>query len=336
MKYTTLFCGVLAAALLCPQGARAMQETSPMPPLTAREADVIERKATEAPFSGEYVHTYAAGTYVCRRCGLPLYRSGDKFDSGCGWPAFDDAVPGAVKRLPDADGQRTEILCAHCGAHLGHVFEGEGFTPKNTRHCVNSLSMRFFPAGSDKEKAAWQRLKDTAATAPGLQTAIVAGGCFWGIEHGLRTLPGVVDAVSGYTGGHVPNPSYEQVCTGTTGHAEAVRVVFDPSRISYEQILKRFFELHDPTQYKRQGPDIGEQYRSAVFYADEKQKVVAEALVARLRELGYNVVTELTPAATFYTAEDYHQRFTERTGRGACHAPRKRFDVRADGTPVTR
>ena len=196
--------------------------------------------------------------------------------------------------------------------------------------------MRFFPAGSDKEKAAWQRLKDTAATAPGLQTAIVAGGCFWGIEHGLRALPGVVDAVSGYTGGHVPNPSYEQVCTGTTGHAEAVRVVFDPSRISYEQILKRFFELHDPTQYKRQGPDIGEQYRSAVFYADEKQKAVAEALVARLRELGYNVVTELTPAATFYTAEDYHQRFTERTGRGACHAPRKRFDVRADGTPVTR
>ena len=329
-----------------------MQKTYPMPPLSGLEADVLLRKATEAPYSGEYVDNHAAGTYICRQCGMPLYHSDDKFESGCGWPSFDKEVAGAVRRVPDADGRRVEIICANCGGHLGHVFEGEGFTQRNTRHCVNSLSMKFAPAGSDEEKAAMARLaeKNSASAdaapvatpaaankaAPGgcTATAIVAGGCFWGVEDAFQKIPGVCEAVSGYTGGHTVNPSYEDVCRGDTGHAEAVLVRFDPARVSYEQILRRFFEIHDPTQLNRQGPDWGEQYRSAVFYENAEQKAVAQKLVARLQELGYKVATQLAPAGPFYAAEPYHQDFTRRTGRGACHMSVPRFSQRADGTSV--
>lgn len=324
---------VMAARAAQPDAADEahMTATFPMPPLTQREADVLLRKATEAPYSGQYLNNHAAGTYICRQCGMPLYHSKDKFESGCGWPSFDDAVPGAVRRVPDADGQRVEILCAHCGGHLGHVFEGEGFTEKDTRHCVNSLSMSFAPAGSPEEKAAFER---AARAAPCSGTAIVAGGCFWGVEDAFRKLPGVCDAVSGYTGGRTAEPSYEDVSRGDTGHAEAVRVSFDPSRIPYEQILRRFFEVHDPTQLDRQGPDVGSQYRSAVFYLNDEQKAVAEKLIAQLKGLGYKVVTQVLPAGAFYEAEAYHQRFAERTGRGGCHLPVPRFERRADGSPA--
>ena len=344
--------GALAAAK-----ETQMQKNYPMPPLSGLEADVLLRKATEAPYTGEYVNNHAAGTYICRQCGMPLYHSDDKFESGCGWPSFDKEIAGAVRRVPDADGHRVEITCAYCGGHLGHVFEGEGFTERNTRHCVNSLSMKFAPAGSDEEKAALARLADkvsatspagTATTAdagsgPAAQTAasggctataIVAGGCFWGVEDAFQKIGGVCEAVSGYTGGHTVNPTYEDVCRGDTGHAEAVLVRYDPTRVSYEQILRRFFEIHDPTQLNRQGPDWGEQYRSAVFYANAEQKAVAQKLVARLKELGYKVVTQVAPAGPFYAAEDYHQDFTRRTGRGACHMSVQRFSQRADGTPV--
>ena len=331
-----------------------MQKTYPMPPLSGLEADVLLRKATEPPYTGEYIDNHAAGTYICRQCGMPLYHSEDKFESGCGWPSFDKEVAGAVRRVPDADGRRVEIVCANCGGHLGHVFEGEGFTEKNTRHCVNSLSMKFVPAGSDEEKAALARLDNKASAPAGpagpasaaantaqptaasgcTAKAIVAGGCFWGVEDAFQKIPGVCEAVSGYTGGHTVNPSYEDVCRGDTGHAEAVLVRFDPARVSYEQILRRFFEIHDPTQLNRQGPDWGEQYRSAVFYENAEQKAVAQKLMGRLRMLGYNVVTQLAPAGTFYAAEAYHQDFTRRTGRGACHMSVPRFSQRADGTPV--
>ena len=277
--------------------------------LTADEKQVIIHKGTERPFTGKYYDFKAKGTYVCKQCGTPLYRSEDKFDSQCGWPSFDDEIPGAVKRVPDADGRRTEIVCAHCGAHLGHVFMGEGFTPKNTRHCVNSISMEFVPA---------EELK--------IDTAIFAGGCFWGVEYYMKKAPGVLAVESGYIGGKVEDPSYEEVCEGNTGHVEAVRVLFDTSKTDYETLAKLFFEIHDPTQKDHQGPDYGEQYRSEIFYTSPEQKAVAEKLIQELKVKGYAVVTRLAPATTFWVAEDYHQNYYTRKGTlPYCHGYTRRF-----------
>ena len=278
--------------------------------LTPEEERVIVQKGTEAPFTGKYEKFSETGTYICKRCGAPLYRSGDKFDAHCGWPAFDDEIPGAVKRIPDADGMRTEIECASCGAHLGHVFKGEGLTPKDTRHCVNSISLDFVPSGGGA-------LTDTA---------IFAGGCFWGVEYYMKKINGVISTEVGYTGGTTDHPTYQQVCTGTTGHYEAIEVVFDPARTSYEAVAKMFFETHDPTEWNHQGPDWGEQYRSAVFYKNGEQKAITEKLVRLLKEKGFKVVTEVLPAKTFWKAEDYHQDYYNHKGTTPyCHGYVKRF-----------
>lgn len=280
--------------------------------LTPEEERVIVHKGTEMAFTGEYDNFYEAGTYICRRCNSPLYKSEDKFKSGCGWPSFDDEIPGAVTRKLDADGRRTEILCATCGGHLGHVFEGEGLTDKDVRHCVNSISMKFIPKGEEV----------TTKT----ETAYFAGGCFWGTEHLLKTFPGVISTRVGYMNGHTKNPTYKQVCEGNTGHAEANEVVFDPSKTSYEDLAKYFFEIHDPTQVNRQGPDIGDQYRSAVFYASDTQRQIAEKLIGQLKVKGLKVATELAPADTFYEAEQYHQDYYTYTGKEPyCHVYTKRF-----------
>lgn len=303
-------------------GGAATPQNRTMKPLNAEEKRVILDKGTEAPFSGRFYNHNALGTYVCRQCGAPLYRSTDKFDSGCGWPSFDDEIPGAVKRLPDPDGRRTEITCARCGGHLGHVFLGERFTPKNTRHCVNSLSLEFIPADSshDGENGARDVLPIET------DTALFAGGCFWGVEYMLSKLPGVRSVESGYTGGTTRNPTYEQVCSHRTGHAEAVRVVFDPRQLTYEELARQFFEIHDPTQLNRQGPDVGDQYRSEIFYTSPEQRRIAEELIAELRGKGYAVVTRVTPASTFWPAEEYHQRYYERKGtQPYCHVYTKRF-----------
>lgn len=153
------------------------------------------------------------------------------------------------------------------------------------------------------------------------QQAIFAAGCFWGIEKAFLDTPGVIDAESGYTGGKTENPTYEQVCSDTTGHAEAVRVTFDPGRVAYDALVRRFFQIHDPTQLNRQGPDVGSQYRSGIFYTDEEQKEIAERVMKELGPLFYpkTIATEVTKAGPFYRAEEYHQRYFEKNPNAVCH-----------------
>lgn len=273
--------------------------------LTPEEERVIIHKGTERPFTGEYNDFDESGLYVCKRCGFALFESESKFKSECGWPSFDDQIPGAVISQVDADGIRTENLCANCGAHLGHVFQGEGYTEKNVRYCVNSVSMDFVPNS---------------------QRAVFAGGCFWGVEHLFKNTPGVISVTSGYIGGKTQRPTYEQVCSGKTGHAEAVEIVFDPAKTNYEILAKLFFEIHDFTQSDRQGPDIGKQYRSGIFYFNDEQKKTTEKLVKILKDKGFDVKTEITEATTFWPAEEYHQDYYEKNGKTPyCHAHKKIF-----------
>ncbi len=285
--------------------------------LSEAEKRVIIEKGTEMPFTGAYEDHAVVGTYACRRCNAPLYASKDKFASDCGWPAFDDEIAGAVLRFPDADGRRTEIVCANCKGHLGHVFVGEKLTEKNTRHCVNSIALQFYKAGEQLPAT----LQGKAA-----EIAYLASGCFWGTEFHLQKMKGVISTSVGYTGGTVECPSYEHVCTGETGHAEAVKVLFDPEVVSYEAVLKLFFETHDPTQPGGQGPDIGTQYRSEIFYTTDAQKETAKQLIAVLNKKGYRAVTKITAATAFYEAEDYHQNYYNRKGQKPyCHIYKQKF-----------
>ncbi|MCK9561110.1 MAG: bifunctional methionine sulfoxide reductase B/A protein [Bacteroidales bacterium] len=262
------------------------------------EEYVIIHKGTEKPFSGVYTNHFDAGIYCCKQCEQHLFRSSDKFHSSCGWPSFDDAIEHALALVPDADGKRTEIVCSSCGGHLGHVFYGEGFTEKQTRHCVNSVSLDFIP----------------------YQIAYFASGCFWGTEYWFSQVPGVIQTCAGYTGGSLHNPSYEQVCTGLTGHAEAVEVIFDENKVSYNDLMRLFFNTHDPTQLNQQGPDIGEQYRSEIFYVNEEQKQSAEACISTLLKKGIEVVTKCEKFDTFYPAEEIHQSYYQKHAKKPyCH-----------------
>ena len=279
--------------------------------LTDEEKRVIEHKGTERPFSGRFNDFYEEGVYKCKKCDTALYTSKDKFSSGCGWPSFDDDL-GTVKRVPDADGRRVEIVCSNCGGHLGHVFEGEGFTQKNTRHCVNSVSLSF----DKKDKPC----KNHAI-------AYFAGGCFWGVEYHFEKFKGVHAAVSGYMGGDMPNPDYHAVCTGMTGHLEVVKVEYDECEVDFKSLAKLFFETHDFTQTNGQGPDIGSQYLSAIFYMNEEQKRISLELIEELGNMGYKVATTLREAPMFYPAEDYHQDYYERHQKVPyCHTYRKVFN----------
>ncbi|MDN5343007.1 MAG: peptide methionine sulfoxide reductase msrA/msrB [Oceanotoga sp.] len=278
--------------------------------LTPEEFKVIINKHTERPYTGKYDDFFEEGTYICKQCGIPLYRSNSKFKSNCGWPSFDDEIPGSIRKNTDADGIRTEILCSHCGGHLGHVFEGENFTEKNIRHCVNSISMDFIPQTSSLEK----------------MTAYFAAGCFWGVEYMFSKLSGVIDAISGYSGGFLKNPSYEQVCSNKTGHVETVQIVYNPNIISYEKLLKYFFEIHDFSQKDGQGPDIGDQYKSFIFFVNEEQKKTAEKIVEELKDRNLEVATQIEKVKNFYSAEDYHQKYYEKTGKAPyCHSRRTIF-----------
>jgi peptide methionine sulfoxide reductase msrA/msrB len=279
--------------------------------LTPAIRRIVCDKATEYPHSGSYNSVLAHGTYLCRRCGLALFRGTNQFSSGCGWPSFDESIAHAVNQSPDPDGMRIEITCARCEGHLGHVFTGEYFTQKNIRHCVNSASLDF---------VANTEVVDT-------EEAIVAGGCFWGVEHFMRQIPGVLKAESGYTGGHTLDPNYTQICQGATGHYEAVRVVYDKARTNYKTIIKAFFEIHDPTQSAGQGPDVGQQYQSGVFFFNQQQKEEATSLIQLLIKKGYRVATKLLEAQPFWPAEDSHQEYYLKHSKAPyCHRPVKRFD----------
>ena len=296
---------LLLTQTACTQSKKTMKYNS----LTPEEQAVILNKGTERPFTGEYVDNKAAGVYVCRQCDAPLYHSEDKFDSHCGWPSFDDEIRGAVSRHTDADGRRTEITCKKCGAHLGHVFLGEGFTAKNTRHCVNSISMKFIPSKNIN-----------------MEKAFFASGCFWGTEYHFMKAKGVISTTVGYMGGHTTSPTYKEVCTGETGHAETTEVDFDTTKTSYEEMLKLYFETHDFTQVGGQGPDIGDQYRSVIFYTSDEQKRLAEKYIGILTDKGYKVATILEKAPVFWAAEDYHQEYYDKKqGSPYCHIYRKIF-----------
>lgn len=284
-----------------------MIKTASLPPIVLA---VVEDKGTEKPFSGEYDQFGNSGTYLCRQCGLALFRSSSKFHSGCGWPSFDEEISGAVEHLDDADRIRVEILCSRCRAHLGHVFHGEKFTDKNTRHCVNSLSLDFVDD---------LKVKDT-------EEAIYAAGCFWGVEYYFKQLPGVLRVQSGYIGGSKQHPSYQDVCSGASGHYEAVRVIYDPSVIDYQKLTQYFFEIHDGTQNNGQGPDIGSQYKSAIFYYDDHQKKIAEAVIQQLEKMQYQIATKLLPVSVFWRAEEYHQDYYAKNHKQPyCHRYTKIF-----------
>jgi peptide methionine sulfoxide reductase msrA/msrB len=277
--------------------------------LTSFEQFVILEKGTEPPFKGEYTDTKVAGTYICRQCDTPLFRSEDKFSTTCGWPSFDDELPRSVKKVIDKDGVRTEIVCANCGGHLGHIFVGEKLTPKNSRYCVNSVSLKLIADNPRKIKKAY-----------------FGGGCFWGVEHLLQDVNGVISVVSGYAAGETINPTYKEVCSGKTGHAEVVEVTYDSVLISYENLAKQFFEIHNPTQKNFQGPDRGTQYRSIVIVENVEEREIVNSLIDLLKSKGLDVVTEVVDKTEFYKAEEYHQDYYEKKGGSPyCHFKVERF-----------
>lgn len=287
--------------------------------LSPEQYRVMRKRSTERSFTGKYNDHYEKGIYVCAGCGTPLFSSEAKYEQGTGWPSFTAPVnENHIDYLDDYSHfmQRIETRCAVCGAHLGHVFD-DGPGPTGKHYCINSVSLDFKPADSQQraESNPEDRTDEKDKKSLKVETAIFAAGCFWGVEQKFSLLPGVISTVVGYTGGHIKNPTYREVCSDKTGHAEAVKITFDPNKISYEELLEFFFKIHDPTQINRQGPDIGTQYKSTIFYNNDSQKEAAEKMVNKLDSSGRfkkPIATQIVPASEFYKAEEYHQKYYEK------------------------